>query len=141
MSDVATMEAGRELDARVHELMTGERIVCLHQRTTPVSGSLVRCDDCGEEFGSTTLAMARNTWPRYTTDMNAAWKVAEKFKLVVFPRMSQPGWCAVPWMETRLNEHGYGVLPFYAKEAGKADTAPLAICRAALAALDAKREG
>lgn len=122
-----TTTDARAMDARVHEFLTGEAIPCVHETVSPVAGSLVRCDGCGEEFGTTTLAMARNAWPRYSTDIAAAWEVADKMaddwpEYFVHKRDGE-------WMVT-WGFDGYGY------EEATAPTAPLAICRAALAALN-----
>lgn len=122
----------RELDAIIHEVRTGTRIPCTHSEVKPVRGSLVQCTGCGEEFGTTTLAIARDAWPRYTSDFLAAWELVVEERLVVFPRMtkprSKPRWCAAPWEMTKLAPAtGLGVVEFNGFLAGKADTPELAI--------------
>jgi hypothetical protein len=148
--NVEEMEAGRELDALIHErVMGGNPVGCLHAdvvRVNPGRSNLLRCEACGETFGDTTYAMAVSWWPFYSTDLEAAWEVAEKARLMVWPRLSAPGWCAGPnthpnpftaavWEATGMNQNGEGVVYYHLNTAAPADTAPLAICRAALKAL------
>jgi hypothetical protein len=70
IDEVRAEPAGRRLDALVHEHIFGKRVSCIHDKATKVrpNSSLIRCDNCGKEFGSTTHAMAVSAWPAYSTD-------------------------------------------------------------------------
>lgn len=73
--------------------------------------------------------------PNYSLHIDFAWQVAEKLQIMVWPRMSSPGWCAAKWSETNLNREGIGYLMFRESTVAKAATAPLAITLASLAAV------
>jgi hypothetical protein len=114
----------RELDAIIHEFLTGEEVPCMHATVSTVAGSLVRCDGCGEEFGAMTLAMARNAWPRYSTDIAVAWGLLETL--------------AERWPGLQVHHHVNGWFVLWGKDGhgwqGVPErTAPLAICGAGLA--------
>lgn len=79
-AEVRAEPAGRRIDAWVHWLVCGhKRIACIHSNVTKVheGSSLFKCDSCGKEFGSTTYAMARSSWPPYSTDWSAAGPLLE----------------------------------------------------------------
>lgn len=126
-----SLEAGRELDARVHRAL-GNDLPCTHDTVRTIAGTLMYCDGCGEEFGETTLAMAR-AWPHYSTDIAAAWEVVEKMRDHPDPRFRTLRLVAYSYNRTYAtfdieNEDDW-------TEANGDHASPLAICRAALVAL------
>ena len=113
-----TLTAGRELDALVAEKVMGlERV-----------GYLYKYREYTESPGHGN--MSEKDIPPYSTSIAAAWEVVEKLAYegkaafaLEFLKYEPKTWVA---------EFGIGVF-----DEGKADTAPLAICRAALKANDA----
>ena len=113
-----------------------------------------QCVKCGEKFFGTTLKLLIESVPHFSTDIAAAWLVVEKIVPLAIARgqwftISQRDW---PWTtETVMRqdrfkngEPGKWTAGFQYSEydgdvfAGKpisADTAPLAICLAALKAV------
>lgn len=138
-----TMEAGRELDARVGEKVMGQdmEVRPAHEWRPLWEGMLGAedrsriCNRCGlstlgehEEGGS-----CRIFTPPYSTDISAAWEVVEALiarGLYVKVEDGYPADSDERAWHCRLH-HGFSW------EDAWAPTAPLAICRAALAALAA----
>jgi len=125
--DIRNMPAGREMDALVAEHVMGFR----REKTPP---------DCNGEYGGEDILVPPNidhdTWhyppkgrisltffvPQYSTDIATAWAVLEKFRyyeIKSYPHMNV--------IAEVLNEKEW------CKATG--ETAPLAICRAALLAV------
>jgi hypothetical protein len=116
------MEAGRELDALIAEKVMGWTVELIVN--SPCDAFEEWRDAQGWRYGPNP--------PLYSTDIAAAWEIAEKLQLAVIPDASG-GWCAghalfrgPGWYEENVNDWEH------------ADTAPLALCRAALAAVGAE---
>lgn len=128
------MTAGRELDALVHAKVMGHPEQCWHpnaEKVDPKHTTLIRCPDCGETFGDSTYVLALSTLPRYSTDIAAAWSVVEKMRgegvyIDVQPRCDR-------W-DTVAGWQGPDDGDIWEQVSLTADTAPLAICLAALRA-------
>lgn len=123
-----TLEAGRELDALVAEKIFGwqrrpfecnaEQRVVVPPGWTDFSSRYWWGKDINSQV------------PAYSTEIGAAWQVAECFDEVQLWK-GPHGWsCRMERGEDEHVQHG---------EALRADTAPLAICRAALAAIETLR--
>jgi len=122
----------RERDAWVAEAVLGCNVFAERW----VSGTRYRCD-CGGANSAGPRPHGEGVFgyiKHYTTDMAAAWAVAEKHNLIVFPRMTKPGWCSAPFYQTLGNAMGRGFVEFIMSEGAKRDTAPEAICLAAILA-------
>ena len=114
-------EAGRELDALVAERVMGWTRVVRARETlwqSPKAG---------------TWPIVASRLPHYSTDIAAAWQVVE--------RMRADGWVCEVFGSDTANAEGYSVTLWRPDTSGSSvtqnATAPLAICRAALAAIDA----
>ena len=105
--------AGRELDALVAEKVMGADI------------ELHRYDDYDTDYVFKSPGHPKCLVPRFSTDIAAAWEVVVKLKMAVESDGSL--WRA----GTKLPGHGN----LYWDETEEADTAPLAICLAALKVL------
>lgn len=122
--DIDKLEAGRELDILVAELLTGQsRLEC---RVDPMNRD-------GEPQFFWGYPAGHDFAPEYSTDIRAAWLVVEKlrersdghFTLLAFTTNWRAGWMT-PVEDDRLDcYHRFAV----------ADTPALAICRAALKSL------
>jgi len=124
-------QAGREMDARVAEKVMGWESVtdeleiakregvpeCVdsqrwHRKQVWFNGNeKMACEECG-------------TLPDYSTSIAAAWEVVEKFEAMQLFRYTTGRYIACLADGNSLHE-------------GEADTAPLAICKAALKAVGA----
>ena len=122
--EIWKMEAGRELDALIHEQVFGK---CAHDwikvTNKPLDkkgNSIYKCSKCGDRRP----AREAMGWRNYSTDIAAAWQVVEKMSKLYH-------------VEIENFDNGYGVtLDDYSQTwEAHADTAPLAICRAALLAV------
>jgi hypothetical protein len=133
MSNWRELPAGRELDALVAEKVMGWK----YRQSSPDPKKHF-CREYGNDAGwwlKPSMTPGAKHWacatcsppPAYSTDIAAAWEVTEKlaedFMLVY--AVAHAGWRA-------RFEHAEG----WWKGEAYADTAPLAICRAALAALE-----
>lgn len=111
---VLTRDAGRALDALVAEKVMGEPVTWL-----PTALSHRDPHQSGEVFG----AKGWHRVPSYSTDIADAWLVVEKMRergFVISATPNQQSWCAT-----------------FGADSVWGETAPLAICRAALAAVEA----
>ena len=70
-----------------------------------------------------------NNRTRFSTDMNCAWEIVEKVGLMVRPSILVGKWVAMKFERVYLSGKWEGIGEV------TADTAPLAICRAALLAV------
>ena len=119
-SGVTDLRASRALDARIHVHVLGREVKWLGDR--PVDSEHAR------QVGSDTMARAV---PSYSTDIAAAFPLLERFER--FSRVERltdhppHHWAAM----VKRGEHLYF---------GEAETAALAICRAALKAAEATEE-
>ena len=125
--DIDKMEAGREMDALVAELMGWTVNKELKTFTTWVA--ITSGDDwCGiRPLCGTTKGVWGNWSP--STDISAAWPVVEKLQSMEITIRFHPQHRG-PWKVTLFGLDGN--LTFITEFA---DTAPLAICRAALKAV------
>lgn len=129
--DWSTMEAGRELDALVAERVMGW--------TRPPRGRVTWTapEGYGTSFGAV---------PRYSTDIAAAWLVVEQTAALVVERDDytfnhltlcqlgiQAGWAAS--YDTIIDDYEWHEHVERYPRSARSETAPLAICRAALRAL------
>ncbi len=125
--EASEVEAGPELDALVAEKVMGCRVVHCRDGTYKlrVPGSYDRVD-------FVTAEGARSACPKYSTDIAAAWEVMEKMAKEGYkPCVGMNGHC---WDATMRVD----IATTTEDEWMSANTAPLAICRAALAAVESK---
>ena len=124
LDDVLKLPAGRELDRIVGERIIGCRI--RHQRKRDlydlvIPGGVDQVDFCepGGPWGAV---------PHYSTSIEAAWQVVEKLRTIRqhVQVHANNGWGCSAWNVRKVDAVGL--------VAGTAETAPLAICRAALKA-------
>jgi|ERR1041385_845440 hypothetical protein len=132
--DVNQLEAGKQLDARVALEVLGWRHNADYNNVEAHwSLNIFEWVDAS--------GIATNILPDFSTDISAAWKVVEKFPAIVIQRATsrdgtRSGYmCSLP-----LEANGREGQPVKSLNA-EADTAPLAICRAALAAQSAPVSG
>jgi len=132
------MPAGRELDALVaqyvlgHKLCTGDQAIVLTNKAFPDRpGWETWYIDDWHILEDPIPDAGLERLPYYSTDIAAAWQIAEKLRLCLIPRVDG-GWNALPWEDVR----GSGPLP---ASAGSAHTAPLAICHAVLKTVEKLR--
>lgn len=127
MNDFMTMEAGPNLDRIVAEKVMGCRVkkrrgAYRYVYDLVVPGSFDRIDYVEPEG-------AWSACPKYSTEISAAWTVAEKLRMKVGFAGPSVGWKAVVGEPDCLCGLDNGAL---------AKTAPLAICRAALESVKGK---
>ena len=136
------MAAGRELDALVAKVVFDLTVRWLSVPRHPHehgAGVPIQPQSCDPPPGLTG-AWAAMYWviPRYSTDIAAAWEVVEKLVALGFVTVhlsqgiKEPGWYASFFGDPATDGKGG-----YAR----ADTAPLAICRAALKATTPNPDG
>jgi len=139
MTAIDEMPAGRELDALVAEKVMGWRITAWNDGEPwgnrevfppfePINGIPADCDCISHsEAGEP---------PHYSTDIAAAWEVVEKMNVDYDVMVRQQRFKPDVW-ECYIVRNG----PFgpYDRDfwEGRADTAPLAICRATLKTVNA----
>jgi len=116
--DILNMPAGREMDAQIAQSVFGMRLTKNHG----LAGGFYWVGN-GVQFG----IMQEQDTPAYSTDISAAWEVVEKMGNVdklhdVELRTSIRGWIC-------------NIFNSFDSFEVNADTAPLAICRAALLAV------
>jgi len=122
--EIDAMPAGVELDALVAEALGAP---CGHAKTTwhrafyPDTGTYAGynveiCDICDQADPE--------SWPAYSTDIAAAWPLVERYGMIIAAPHGENCSCkGRPWRASRRG----GTL-------AEGETAPLAICRAALKA-------
>lgn len=111
------MKPGRELDALVAERVMGWTDIKFGEEKT--AGLL-------EGFGQPPSNSGRIAFPNYSTDISAAWEILEEFCLTHLTH-GVNGWCCI--IGRQIDE-----TTVHSTEA-KAETAPHAICLAALKVL------
>lgn len=123
------MEAGRELDALVAEKVMGWRWISYNNNgfilVPPDQHSRMKPEYVFQDKAG---SREHAGLPRYSTDIAAAWEVVEKLHEI-------PGYEII---DIRLCSIGYAILaPMgnHMKSVSTAETAPLAICLAALKAV------
>ena len=126
---MSELQAGRELDALIAEKVMGWTSVAMAGLFTQFPAIAL----CGLPPGAQ-LNADLQVVPRYSTQIAAAWQVVEKFKMTITPNNCHPHikakWC----VDVELKgSHELWL-------AG-AETAPLAICRAALRAVGQDGKG
>lgn len=102
----------REIDRLIAERVMG---------WTNVSG-------VGTRFGTTPEGKVHAIVPQYSTDMSAAWEVVEKLRLLGY----QGG---IDWARPESGykcAFGASLIPPHQRQSSRTETAPLAICLAAL---------
>lgn len=124
--EILQMEAGREIDALVAELVMGWTKV--RKASTWESAAMIYSGTFVYTIGVTPDQKTNDVIPYHSTDIAAAWQVVEKMRLVGVSM----------WIGPHLdNEWAVQIKPSINNyhEFVRADTAPLAICRAALLAV------
>lgn len=141
-----TREAGRELDALIAEKVMGGRwdrgALYSHVYVEPTGWLLAQRDR--ERFGDDELHVYEGALPYYSTEIAAAWRIVEEISGFDTGR-DKPWWS----MATFYAQRGQIGCRVYACPPGSSifdaddviaeaigDTAPHAICRAALQAVD-----
>lgn len=121
---IENMPAGREMDALIGEKVMG---LCAHDwKLVPHEdddGVCRICQKCHLEFWGLCPPLYGCHYGSYSTDISAAWEVVEKLRMFVLP-FGKTDWCSTNIRNYRGAFENIAV----------ADTAPLAICRAALLA-------
>lgn len=133
MQEINQIEAGRELDALVASKVMSLDINRGHYETAETSSGDPLCIACGTVGDwSDDLFGDKPCIPHYSTDIAAAWQVVGK---LTNPRIS---WEAGTWLASCdvRNEPPYEGWRIVSARADGRDAAPLAICRAALAAIE-----
>jgi len=122
--------AGRELDALVAEQVMGIR--CLHQAGSirDLAAAQHECQRCGAMIDDRDFYAQRNL--TYSTDLAAAWEVVEKLPYFAMWKRGASQWCV---QYKSCHDIGMHVIFNDCCEYIEADTAPLAICLAALKAI------
>lgn len=115
--EIENMPAGREMDALVWMSLNDQH----------PDLSMCRFVD-GEYQPNSGYPFGHISPPRYSTGISAAWEVVEKLHLMVRPSILSGNWVAMKFERVYLSGKWEGV------GEATADTAPLAICRAALLA-------
>ena len=108
--DILKMEAGREMDLLVSKLIVSKKIPA----TSWHNGETIYYEDINEN--------ELRKMPDYSTDISAAWEVVKKLKEIS------------AFVEVTLYDCGHNSCKLnpFKNIYVEADTAPLAICRAAL---------
>lgn len=122
--NIDEMKAGREMDALVAEKVMGWKRFAV-------------CDKLHPPYMEETRHTFAHGFPDYSTDITAAWEVAEKMRVAVMP-IDGGGWAAKDISIDATHGTELYIIPGSDEECygwTKADTAPLAICRAALKAV------
>lgn len=114
------MKAGRDLDKLIAERIMGYRFCTLHPWAEDKFDGYIRCDECGDYAPY---------WKPYSTDIAAAWKVVDSISIEWGISLTGVGmvWRCLFGKRTDIGD-GH-------KVEAEADTAPLAICLAALKAI------
>jgi hypothetical protein len=126
----ATMAAGREIDVLIHERVLG---LCAHNNTTPRQRELspgrpvpqMICTGCGLN-----VSLIHPQAPSYSTSLERVWPLVARYAMAVLP----PGYSQTQG-DRWLVKHGGA---YWRLDDVDAETAPLAICRAALLAIERK---
>jgi len=122
-------KAGRELDTEIHRVVFGEKACPCGIRKEGYDPDTGKCRQCGNGVS-----------PYYSTDVAAAFTIVEKLRLAIVP--SEDGWYAIKPDDI---DHGcvrgtsFPKLSIIGQECEEfivADTPSLAICLAALAAIE-----
>lgn len=111
--DILNMPAGEDIDAMVHRVVFGNKV-----------DKIVLVEDPSKYYYS-----SKTEIKHYSTDIAAAWEVVEKIHLMVRPSVLSGQWVAMKFERVYLSGKWEGVGEV------TSDTAPLAICRAALLAV------
>ena len=126
MTTASDLPAGRELDALVAEKVMGWTFQTFPEGACPEVRHWHRTSPIPEERSPEWAASFIGACPRFSTDLAAAWTVVEKLRgCDQWPEIGATGrsWYCEFEGEPGVIVEGFG------------DTAPLAICRAALEAV------
>lgn len=120
--DIISIPAGKKMNILIAEKVMDKK-PCEHWHMLRLEPWEFIHGVCGHE-----TCYPINYPPHYSSNINAAWGVVEKIKDIhitfdMFYRKNEQKW----WVTTHASDN--------AKDYGIADTAPLAICRAALLAV------
>lgn len=129
------LEAGRELDALVAGRVMGERVES-RRFVFRNYGDWMYSDTADYDEGPCIPVDAvKGYLPAYSTDIAAAWLVVEKMREAEWcGALDSLGFDGAEWRCVLWATHGDDPTTFHH---GRGHTAPLAICRAALAAIRA----
>lgn len=144
--------AGRELDALVAERVMGWAVDREHKYGTYRCGTFTRDDNTKVGFPPSDTERKRyKSVPHYSTDISHAWQVVERLRTLGWLVRVQEMPDGFPYRDDMTGEPTFTALalcllyPVAQREAGvrhvrehraMADSTPLAICRAALAAME-----
>lgn len=142
--DIDTMEAGREMDALVAEKVMGWRDIRCHQGGNLPFGvpddDFNRDVDEHKKHGNCGFPMEyhREPIPMFSNDISAAWEVVEKLLdknlHLILRDQAENGYSADFYLAQDWPNPPCKFIAEYVR----GDTAPLAICRAALKAAEGK---
>jgi hypothetical protein len=135
--DIDKLEAGRELDILIAERIFGwvwvvatawnARWLCEPDRYQTANPKWPKWDGSTEvlvRYPQQCEPDEHGYLPQYSSDIAAAWEVVEKMKAFSLGQRVDGSWQCWWWQGVHMGAHG--------------ETAPLAICRAALKALSAQ---
>lgn len=129
-SHMYNLEAGPELDALVAEKVMGWK----WERNATGTVSHLMPPHYVPKLGDELFPH-----PKFSTDIAAAWEVVEKLSQHFHLKLNSPFVTGQPWFAgfTESGVTGWNGVPDFT---AKGDTAPLAICRAALKAVDGQEK-
>lgn len=124
------MKAGRELDALIAEKVMGWKVVPgQYKHIVPPNAQLERSTFC--EYVTSSLSVPAMKLPTYSTDIRAAWEIVEK----LCPQEDE-------FQLKRFNKKEWDCnFSYFMETSCQADTAPHAICLAALKAVGYEVKG
>jgi hypothetical protein len=144
MPDYSTMEAGREMDALVAEKVMGWTFCDYSMPGTPWEFTDPPEERISIGVGLEPGTRRRNRIPNYSTSISAAWEVVEKFRQrqwkiqVIGHEWYDGGLWECVLLDALNSERGRALdrQVHDGKSGWPEPSAPLAICRAALKAVD-----
>jgi len=133
MMDVDELAAGLELDALVAERMFGRQPEFNTVGWDDDGGPLYAFCRCPDGDHEDAIACVPGLLKRYSTDIDAAWDIVRHLQercIHLVLSNSEGKWVAILWAPSRSEAHTDK--EYHTMHYAKADTAALAICRAAL---------
>jgi len=123
--EIDAMQAGRELDTRVAEAFGW--VLCSGEGHETHMMTAMGAPPYYHHGNSIAIGL-----PHFSTDIKDAWELVEKFRMTITPNVAHPTsrWCVDVQLKNKNDLWLVG-----------AETAPLAICRAALKAVVGEDNG
>ena len=126
-SEIDALEPGRKLDMLVAEQVMGWLVDPIFRIYAGADREMLHCNE--PPIGS-----KKKRWSP-STSIAAAWEVVEKLQLSIIPNNIGTKWEAGIWHDDDIDSYHHG---FYTSDSAFCDTAPHAICLAALKAIAAQ---